>query len=88
MNKLILGAVTAAKTLKPSEVKENPAKAAGTVVGAALTVAGHPYVAMAAAKGTEKLVDRAMPAIKDRTAHFKESIGLSRGDSTEAPPIE
>lgn len=88
MGKFFQGAKQAAKTLNPSEARENPGAAAGTVVGAGVTALGHPWLAIPAAKATKSLVDRAMPAIKGKTDHFKDSFGLSRGDSTEAPPIE
>lgn len=78
MGKFISGALGAAKSLKPAEIKQNPAKAAGTVVGAAVTAGGHPWLAIGAAKGTESLVNKAMPAIKTRTDHLLDSIGRSK----------
>lgn len=39
-------------------VVKNPAKAAGAVAGGAVAAAGHPYVAAAVAKGTEKAVNK------------------------------
>jgi len=78
MKKLIAGAVDAAKSLQPSEVKKDPAKAAGTVVGAGVAALGHPWLAVAAGAATEKLVTKAMPAIKTRTDHLLESIDRSR----------
>ena len=87
MGKFFQGAKQAVKTLKPSEARENPGAAAGTVVGAGVTALGHPWLAIPAAKATQSIVDRAMPAIKDKTAHFKDSFGLSRQDSTEPPPL-
>lgn len=75
---LIAGVVDAAKSLQPSEIKENPAKAAGTVVGAGVAALGHPYAAIAAGAATEKLVNKALPAIKTRTAHFLESRDRSK----------
>jgi hypothetical protein len=88
MGKFFQGAKRAVSTLNPQEARENPGAAAGTVVGAGVTALGHPWLAIPAAKATQELVDRAMPAIRSKTQHFKESFGISRGDSSGPPPIQ
>jgi hypothetical protein len=75
MGKFVDGAKKAAKSLKPSEVKKDPAKAAGTIVGAGVAAAGHPWIATVAAAGTEKLVNKVGPAVKTRVQSFTEGRG-------------
>jgi hypothetical protein len=70
MGKVTKGVLKAAKSLKPSEIKENPAKAAGTIVGASVAAAGHPWLAAGAAAGTERLVEKAAPLIRSRVGEF------------------
>jgi hypothetical protein len=78
--------VDAAKSLKPSEVKKDPAKAVGTVVGGVTAALGHPHLAPFAAKGAEKLADRAIPAARDRLQEFTEAHGF--GPSAPQLPEE
>ena len=78
MGKFFQGAKRAVSTLHPDEAVKNPGAAAATVVGAGVTALGHPWLAIPAAKATQELVDRAMPAIKTRTQHLRESIDRSR----------
>lgn len=81
MGKFTSGVVGAAKSLKPSEVKKNPAAAVGTVVGAGVAAAGHPYLAPVAAAGAEKLANRAIPAIRSRVNEFTTGRGITPGSS-------
>lgn len=52
-------------------IRQNPAGAAGTLVGGAVAAAGHPYIAAAVAKGTEKVVNKGIELAHDPEVQAK-----------------
>lgn len=76
MKKFGRGAMDAARSLKPSEIKKDPAKAIGTVVGAGAAAAGHPYAAPVIAKATEKAAHKIIdnPAVREGAGRAAEKI--------------
>lgn len=70
-----MGLVSKIKAVK--NFASNPAKATGAAAGAAVTAAGHPYAAVAVAKGTEAAVNKGISMAKDPEvqAKVKEAAG-------------
>lgn len=58
-----MGLIKKAKAVK--DFASNPAGAAGAAVGGAVAAAGHPLLAVAAAKGTEKVVNKGIELAHD-----------------------
>lgn len=59
------------KVVALKEFADNPAGAAGVAVGGAVAAAGHPYLAVAAAKGTEVAVKKGIEIAKDPAVQQK-----------------
>jgi len=64
-----MGLIKKVKAVK--DFASNPAGAAGTLVGGAVAASGHPLLAVAAAKGTEKVVNKGLEAAKDPEVQAK-----------------
>jgi hypothetical protein len=64
-----MGLIKKAKAIK--NFASNPAGAAGTFVGGAVAAAGHPLLAVAAAKGTERAVNAGIEKAKDPEVQAK-----------------
>lgn len=64
-----MGLIKKAKAIK--NFASNPAGAAATFVGGAVVAAGHPLLAVAAAKGTEKAVNKGIEMAHDPEVQAK-----------------